>query len=278
MSAPAATAAWISGRVRLPSSWDGHRTVDVFVRQAGEGTPVVYLHGGWGYEAFPFDAAAHDLAANGFRCIAPDRTGYGRSTVIGEQPLDFHRRAAAETRALLDALGLESAILWGHSDGAVIAAWLGLEDAKRFPVLVLESLHVWPQKAGSRTFFEKAANGTLEVGARTQEALEKDHGPRWRDVVRMNGRVWVRLGEGAPGPHEDLYGGALARIRSATLLLHGTSDPRTEPGEMGAAHRTIAGSEVVRADARHCPHAEAAAWARARGPVLSFLDRVRPQI
>jgi pimeloyl-ACP methyl ester carboxylesterase len=41
-------------------------------------------------------------------------------------PLDFHRRAAAETILFLDALGIERAVLWGHSDGAVISAMTGL--------------------------------------------------------------------------------------------------------------------------------------------------------
>ncbi len=46
-------------------------------------------------------------------------------------PLDFHRRAEEETLAMLDALGIERTTFWAHSDGAVIAAVIGLKRRNR---------------------------------------------------------------------------------------------------------------------------------------------------
>jgi len=67
---------------------------------------------GWGYGIYPFDRQIAAFA-NEHRILIPDRSGYGHSSrVTGEMPLDFHRRAAQETFSFLDALGIESAILW----------------------------------------------------------------------------------------------------------------------------------------------------------------------
>ena len=80
---------------------------------------MVLLHGGWGYGLNPFDRQIDELRYD-FRLIGPDRSGYGQSTPhISELPEDFHYHAAVENLSLLDRLDIESAYLWGHSDGAV---------------------------------------------------------------------------------------------------------------------------------------------------------------
>lgn len=105
--------------------------VIIHYREFGRGRPLVFLHGGWGYGVYPFDRQIEAFKSQ-FRILIPDRSGYGHSSrVASEMPLDFHRRAAAETIAFLDALGIERAILWGHSDGAVIAAMMGLTAPER---------------------------------------------------------------------------------------------------------------------------------------------------
>src|SRR5712675_1759405 len=108
----------------------------LYYRDAGAGVPFLFLHGGWGYEVYPFDRAIAALSGE-FRILIPDRSGYGKSTPITKLPLDFHRRAALETARFLDALNVERAVLWGHSDGAVIAALLALEEPSRFPGVIL---------------------------------------------------------------------------------------------------------------------------------------------
>ena len=80
-------------------------------------------------DVYPFDRQIAAFESQ-FRILIPDRSGYGHSTrVAGDMPLDFHRRAALETFSFLDALGIERAFLWGHSDGSVIAAMMGLTSA-----------------------------------------------------------------------------------------------------------------------------------------------------
>src|SRR3954465_14758236 len=110
----------------LPSSplAPGIAPVAIHYREFGAGPPVVILHGGWGYEVYPFDRQIAALTPE-YRVVIPDRSGSGQSVGIERQETDFHHRAAAETWAVIDALGLERPTLWGHSDGAVIALLMG---------------------------------------------------------------------------------------------------------------------------------------------------------
>ena len=129
----------------------GIKRVTIHYREFGRGRPLVILHGGWGYEIYPFVRQIVELESR-FHILIPDRSGYGHSTqVTGEMPLDFHRWAAFETFSFLDALGIESAILWGHSDGAVIAAMMGLIAPERCASMVLEAFHFLRRKPGSRS-------------------------------------------------------------------------------------------------------------------------------
>ena len=85
---------------------------NIYYREVGAGTPLLFLHGGWGYEVYPFDVAIAALE-NRFRILIPDRSGYGRSSPIAELPVDFHQRATRETLSFLDALGIDRAFVWG---------------------------------------------------------------------------------------------------------------------------------------------------------------------
>jgi pimeloyl-ACP methyl ester carboxylesterase len=243
--------------------------VAVHVREAGEGPPLVLLHGGWGWEAYPFDVAA--LAARR-RVIGPDRVGYGGSGRLASLPRGFHRLMAEETLLVLDALGVETAALWGHSDGAVIAAWTALLAPARVRALVLEALHVSPAKERSVEFFQMAVEAPERFGPAVVEALRRDHGEAWREVVGAGGRAWLGLIEEGRAGRPDLYDGRLREIRAPTLLLHGRRDPRTEPGEIDAALRELPAARLELVDAGHGPHASATAGPLCTRLVSAFLD------
>ncbi len=259
----------------LPSSpaLPARAPVRIRLRARGAGPAVVLLHGGWGYEAYPFDAALAALAP-AHLAVAPDRSGYGRSEPASQDalPPGFHRLMAQETLLVLDALGIERAALWGHSDGAVVAAWTALLAPARVSALVLEALHFFAAKPRSVDFFETGVAAPESFGARTVEALERDHGPRWREVVAAGGRAWLRIiAEGRAG-RPDLYDGRLAELRAPALLLHGRSDPRTEPGEVEAALRALPHARVEWLDAGHSPHTSAREGARCVALAAAFLQ------
>jgi len=244
----------------------------VHLREAGAGAPLALLHGGWGWEAYPWDVAA--LAAR-HRVIAPDRTGYGGSGRLRELPDGFHRRMAEETLRVLDALGVARAALWGHSDGAVVAAWTALLAPARVSALVLEAFHVFAAKPSSLSFFRTGVERPEAFGPAVVEALRRDHGAAWQEVVGAGGRAWLRIIEAGLSGVPDLYDCRLGEIRAPALVVNGKNDPRMEPGEIEAGARAIPGARLLVLEAGHCPHASARAGAECTRAVLEFLESVQ---
>jgi pimeloyl-ACP methyl ester carboxylesterase len=250
--------------LQLPKSphAPGIEPVTIHYREFGHGKPLVILHGGWGYRIYPFDRQIARFAGE-YRILIPDRSGYGHSTrVSSEMPLNFHRRAADETLSFLDALGIESAILWGHSDGSVIAAMMGLIAPERCVGVILEAFHFLRRKPGSRSFFERFTAHPEELSDETRKLLAEDHGEtNWQTVLRRNCGVWFRIADSVQRPDEDLYDGRLGELRVATLFLHGSLDPRTEPGEMDRVQEALPRAMMrFIAAGKHSPHCEEDAW------------------
>jgi len=248
--------------------------VTIYYREFGSGPPLIFLHGGWGYGVYPFD---HQMEAfqNDFQILIPDRSGYGRSTrAVGEMALDFHQRAAEETVACLGALGIKRAIFWGHSDGAVISAKIGLTAPERCECLILEAFHFLRRKPGSRAFFERFAAHPEDLGEETKKLLAQDHGEaQWPTVLRRNCTAWFRIADQVKRADEDLYDGKLGELAVPTLFLHGSLDPRTEPGEMELVRGALPAAAMrFIANGKHSPHSEEAAFEECNTMAREFLQ------
>jgi pimeloyl-ACP methyl ester carboxylesterase len=243
----------------------GASPVNIAVREWGTGPPLVFLHGGWGYDVYPFDRQIAALASQ-LHLVAPDRSGYGGSTPIDLLPADFHQRAAEETTLVIDALGLERPLIWGHSDGAIIALLIGLASPDRIGGLIVEATHYFKHKPRSRAFF------TNVLAA-----------PRSR-IVELHSRAWLTISDEARAG-DDFYGGRLAELRAPVLVIHGARDPRTEPGELDALRSALfTGAEAAPAtrrfcvldEAAHSPHSEPLTADRVTDVASRFLnERVR---
>ena len=168
-------------------------------RLFGAGRPLIFLHGGWGYEIYPLTQEPASIP--GVQVIIPDRSGYGRSQKKAIFSGDFHRLAAAETLAFLEALRIRQCMLWGHSDGAVIAAWIGLMATQVSPSLVLdglilEALHYYRVKPRSTDFFNGLAAKPDSLGERAISILAHDHGKEhWRDAIRGDCQAWIEIAQ-----------------------------------------------------------------------------------
>jgi pimeloyl-ACP methyl ester carboxylesterase len=239
----------------LPSSpLAGERSVTIDYRREGLGPALVFLHGGWGYDVYPIDVEAFDSRT----VIIPWRSGYGRSSPVEVLPSDFHSSAVQETLLVLDALEIERAVWWGHSDGAVIAAMAAIQAPHRVRAVVLEALHYFAGKPRSRQFFQRMATDPESFGERTRRTLAAEHGDeRWRTVLHLDGQAWLDLARAAATPDADLYQGRLRQVRVPTLVVHGGLDPRSEPGELAAIMAALPQARYsFHADAGHCPHSE----------------------
>ena len=107
----------------------------IFYKDWGTGRPVVFSHG-WPLSADAWESQMFALAAKGFRCIAHDRRGHGRSS----QPWDGNdmNTYADDLAQLIEALGLEGVSLVGHSTGGgEVARYIGRHGTDRVAKAVL---------------------------------------------------------------------------------------------------------------------------------------------
>jgi len=242
--------------------------------------PIVFMHSGWGYEIYPFDRQLATFASS-HRVVMPDRSGYGQSTSIDTLPSDFHHRAADETRTVLEALGLERPVLWGHSDGAIIALLLALESPDRVSGVIAEATHFYRRKPRSQAFFESMFGDRPVLGDSVTAVLERDHGAGWPQVLERHSRAWQAIAREAASDVDDFYGGRLSEIAVPVLVIHGARDPRTEPGEIEAIERAIgpakAGRHVrttILPAGGHSPHSEAATADEVNRIAREFIDGI----
>jgi len=102
-----------------------HRTIDLggirlHLAEQGAGPAVVMCHGFPGLW-YSWRNQLPALAANGFRAMALDMRGYGR-TDRPEDPAEYDRKSTvADLVGLLDALAIDDAVFVGHDFGAVLA-------------------------------------------------------------------------------------------------------------------------------------------------------------
>jgi non-heme chloroperoxidase len=109
--------------------------VNIYYKDWGNGLPVVFSHG-WPLDADAWDAQMFFLLQHGYRVIAHDRRGHGRS----EQPTAGHEMDtyADDLATLIELLDLKEATLVGHSTGGgEVARYIGRHGTKRIVKVVL---------------------------------------------------------------------------------------------------------------------------------------------
>jgi len=117
-----------TSRVEGSSSIAMNDGTQIYFKDWGSGQPVVFSHG-WPLTADAWDPQMVFLASRGYRCIAHDRRGHGRSS----QPWSGNEMDtyADDLATLVDALDLRDAIHVGHSTGGgEVARYIGRHGTK----------------------------------------------------------------------------------------------------------------------------------------------------
>jgi non-heme chloroperoxidase len=214
---------------------------EIYYNDWGSGQPVVFSHG-WPLSADAFEDQMFYLASRGYRCIAHDRRGHGRSSQpwIGND-LDTYADDLAE---LVGKLGLKNAIHVGHSTGGgEVARYIGRHGTGNVAKAVLIG-------AIPPLMLKTAGNPgglPIEVFDQLRSAVAADRSAFWRDLSmpfygynRPDAKVsegvresfWLQgMMAGLPASYfcikafsETDLTQDLARFDVPTLVLHGDDD------------------------------------------------------
>jgi non-heme chloroperoxidase len=214
---------------------------ELYYKDWGEGQPVVFSHG-WPLSSDAFEDQMYFLARSGYRCVAHDRRGHGRSAQpLGGNDLDTY---ADDLAQLVEALDLKDAIHVGHSTGGgEVARYIGRYGTSRVSKAVLIS-------AIPPLMLKTGANpeGTpIEVFDQIRAGILADRSSFWKELSlsfygfnRPGAKVSEGLREsfwlqgimcGLPAAYECVKAFSetdltedLKKIDVPTLILHGDDD------------------------------------------------------
>lgn len=235
--------------ISLREHWFEHDGVRLYATFAGEGPPIVLLHGGLANHLACWQFAPALVAD--YRVITPDLRGAGRSRFGG--PLSWDA-LAADIPALLHSLGIERAVIGGVSFGAGVATRVAL----RHPEVVSALLVLHPAYGGGElglTAMQQMAMTAMDAAGRRVvaegievllplfDALPAEVRERARRVAAGYDPASVATTTAfmASGVQPFARGEELAAITAPTLLVPGV-DPY-HPAEV---------ADVFRAHVPHC--------------------------
>jgi non-heme chloroperoxidase len=150
---------------------------EIYYKDWGEGPVVTFSHG-WPLSSDAWDGQMLFLVHNGFRVVAHDRRGHGRSSQVSSgNDMDGY---ADDLAAVIEALDLKDAILVGHSTGGgEVARYIGRHGTKRVAKAVLIA-------AVPPIMLKSAANPEglpMEVFDSMRSSLTKDRSQFYKDLA-----------------------------------------------------------------------------------------------
>ncbi|KKO12757.1 alpha/beta fold hydrolase [Pseudohongiella sp.] len=201
------------------------------------GKTVVLLHGMNWYAEYWGETMAR-LTAEGYRVVAPDQIGFGRSSKP-IMPYSLHDHVA-NTHAVLDELGIEKAIILGHSMGGVMATRFAFSYPETTEKLVLVNpiaLTDWRMGRGwtrlQDSYESRRDNRDYEAVRRNFERYFVTWDPRFERYININygwtlSSEWPRLAKVLALNSQWLYQDPTVydrpHIEAPTLFLSGAED------------------------------------------------------
>lgn len=147
--------------------------LDVPASGQANGKTIVLLHGK-NFCAGTWEATISALTQAGYRVIAPDQIGFCKSSKPEAYQFSF-QQLAANTSGLLKSLGIERAVVLGHSMGGMLAARFALMYPQTVERLVMVNplgLEDWQAKGVPYATLDAAFQGELKTSAESIKAYQ----------------------------------------------------------------------------------------------------------
>lgn len=240
--------------------WDGQ--VDLRVHTAGQGEPVVFLHGATG---LVWDAFLDQLSER-FTVIAPEHPGTSPGDPDGIRSVDDLWDLVLIYDELFDALGLSAPAIVGHSFGGMVAAEIASTFPRRASKLVLISaLGLWRDDAPIPNYMVLNPDELVPLAVADPDGPVAQQLRTPPDLVSEAGQtaviqsVWAMACTGKfvwPIPDRGLHK-RLHRVTAPTLVVWGHRDGLVRTVYAEEFGRRIRGARVeVLEGAAHLPHLE----------------------
>jgi pimeloyl-ACP methyl ester carboxylesterase len=154
--------------------------ISLHVTEQGEGPVVLFCHG-FPDTAYTWRRQMRAIATAGYRAIAPDMRGYGRSSAPADANLYTPLHTAGDLVGLLDALKSPSAVLVGHDWGATHAWNAALMRPDRFKAAFCLSVPYVPR--GDVSVFEKTRKSGHQNDFYMFEQIRPDADQIWANAA-----------------------------------------------------------------------------------------------
>jgi len=229
----AAAASLLEGRMakaQISGETDGLKEYDVttngitlHVTEQGEGPAVLFCHG-FPDTGYTWRRQMKAIAAAGYRAIAPDMRGYGRSSAPADASLYTPLHTAGDLVGLLDALKIPSAVLVGHDWGATHAWNAAMMRPDRFTAVFCLSVPYVPR--GEVSVFERMRKSGHQDDFYMFEQIRPDADQIWADAaVTIPGILFWASGSAPAGKQWSPLDPARSLHRSAPGPLPSWAEP-----------------------------------------------------
>ncbi|HEX9615802.1 MAG TPA: alpha/beta hydrolase [Anaerolineales bacterium] len=210
----------------------------IFVEARGpkKGHPVVLLHHGLG-AVRSWRKQIPVLAKAGYRVLAYDRWGHGKSDPRSSWGMPYFESDRADLEQLLDGLRVERAALVGHSDGGKIALYFAADHPERVPSLVVVAAHIYVENRMGPGI-QQVLND-FETDNRFREKLHRVHGEKAAALFRGWYSGWTN-----PAWVDWDMRPVLRKITCPALVAQGLEDEHATPQHARDLAGNIAGAEL----------------------------------
>src|SRR5579863_10176045 len=154
--------------------------ITLHVTEQGDGPAVLFCHG-FPDTSYTWRRQMSAVSSAGYRAIAPDMRGYGRSSAPADATLYTPLHTAGDLVGLLDALSIASAVLVGHDWGAAHAWNAVLMRPDRFTAVFCLSVPYVPR--GDVSAFERMRKSGHEKDFYMFEQIRPDADQIWADAA-----------------------------------------------------------------------------------------------